>query len=328
VPDVYTSIATSGGYSDNTVKAAYDLLFRWALNEMPQYRQFVDVRPQRPTMNGSSVTLQINPFFSDATVTAAKTPLTEESDVSATQMPSTTNVVLTPLEYGFANVRTLKLANRTMVPIDPVIARAVADHMRKVVDELIQDELANATNKQYSGSGNTAVGHITSTDTLTADNVRQAVLDLRVAQSIPWFGDMYAVGCHPSVVYELRKETGSGAWRVPNEYGVSQDRIWKGEIGAFEGCRFVENARTRVSEDGTDEDASGSGTELFHVARTYFFGREALAEAVVTEPHVVLGPVVDRLFRFRPIGWYGDFDHAIFRNQSLVLNYSGSTTLE
>lgn len=313
----YTSI-TTGGYSDNTVKGAYDLLFRWALNEMPQYRQFVDVRPQRPTMNGSSVTLELNNFFSEATVTAAKTPLSEEADVDATKMPATSTVVLTPLEYGFANVRTLKLANRTMVPIDPVIARAVADHMRKVVDELIQDEFANATNKQYSGSGNGAPADVTATDTLTADNVRQNVLNLRVRQSIPWFGDMYAVGCHPSVVYELRRETGSGGWRVPNEYGASQENIWRGEIGAFEGARFVENARTRVTADGTSSAK---------VARTYFLGREALAEAVVTEPHVVLGPVVDRLLRFRPIGWYGDFDQAIFRNQSLIVNYSGSATL-
>lgn len=312
----YTSI-TTGGYSDNTVKGAYDLLFRWALNEMPQYRQFVDVRPARPTMRGSSVTLELNNYFSEATVTAAKTPLTEESDVDATKMPATSLVTLTPAEYGFANVRTLKLANRTMVPIDPVIARAVADHMRKVVDELIQDELANATNKTYSGNA-TSVATVDAADTFTAEDVRKSVLKLRVNQSIPWFGDLYAVGCHPTVVYELRRETGSGGWRVPNEYGVSQENIWRGEIGAFEGARFVENARTRVSADGASSAK---------VARTYFFGREALAEAVVTEPHIVLGPVVDRLLRFKPIGWYGDFDHAIFRNQSLVLNYSGSAQL-
>lgn len=312
----YTSI-TTGGYSDNTVKAAYDLLFRWALNETPQYRQFVDVRPQRPTMNGSSVTLELNQFFSEATITAAKTPLSEESDVDATKMPATTTVTLTPLEYGFANVRTLKLANRTMVPIDPVIARAVADHMRKTVDELIQDKLASATNTQFSGAA-TSIVTTTAATTIAADNVRKAVLKLRVNQSIPWFGDLYAAGCHPAAVYELRRETGSGGWRVPNEYGVSQDNIWRGEIGAFEGARFVENARTRVGTDG----ASGA-----KVARTYFFGREALAEAVVTEPHVVLGPVVDRLMRFRPIGWYGDFDQKIFRNESLIINYSGSATL-
>lgn len=315
--DVFTSIATSGGYSTNTVEPAYDLLFRWALTVMPQYRQFADVRPAQPTMHGSSITLELNNYFSDATVTAAKTPLAEESDVAAVQMPSTSTVVLTPNEYGFANVRTLKLANRTMVPVDPIIARAIADHMRKVVDGLIQDKLANATNTQFAGSA-TSIATVTSAMTLSADQVRQSVLKLRVNQAVPWFGDLYAVGCHPSVVYELRRETGSGGWRVPNEYGVDQSNIWRGEIGAFEGARFVENARTRVGNDGS----AGA-----FVARTYFFGREALAEAVVTEPHVILGPVVDRLQRFRPIGWYGDFDFEVFRNPALVLNYSGSATL-
>jgi len=315
--DAFTSIATAGGYSTNTVQPAYDLLFRWALNVLPQYRSFVDTRPEQVPMTGSSQTLQLNQYFSEAAIAAAKTPLLEEVDVAAIKVPATIPVVLTPLEYGSATVRTLKLANRTMVAIDPVIARVVADHCRKTVDALIQDKLANGTNTQFSGA---ATSIVTTTDTtvLSADAVRQSVLKLRTAQSIPWFGDLYAVGCHPSVVYELRKETGSGGWRVPNEYGASQENIWNGEIGAFEGARFVENARTRVAADGAAGD---------FVARSYFFGREALAESIVTEPGVVIGPVIDRLNRFKPIGWYGDFDFEVFRNESLVVNYSGSATL-
>lgn len=319
--DAYTSLTTTPGYGDNTAKAAYDLLFRWALNALPCYRQFVDVRPTRPTMTGTSITLQLNQFFDDSTVNAAKTPLAEESDVAAVKMPTTQTVTLTPNEYGFANVRTLKLANRTMVPIDPVIATAVADHMRKVLDELIQDKLAagvDTTNGVLFAGGATSIATVDATKTLSADMIRKGVLKLRVNQSLPWFGDLYAVGCHPSVVYELRRETGSGGWRVPNEYGQSQADIWNGEIGAFEGARFVENARTRVATDGATSAK---------VARTYFFGKEALAEAVVTEPHVVLGPVIDRLNRFKPIGWYGDFDQEVFRQKSLIIAYSGSATL-
>ncbi|MGZ4519167.1 MAG: N4-gp56 family major capsid protein [Mycobacteriaceae bacterium] len=318
--DVFTSIATTPGYGDNTVKAAYDLLFKWALNSQVQYRNFVDVRPQSPSMSGSSITLQLNQYFDDPTVNAAKTPLTEEADVSAVKLPATKTVTLTPQEYGFANLRTLKLANRAMTPVDPVIAIAVADHMRKVVDELIQDKLASGVasgNQLFAGSA-TAINQVTAAMTPTADLVRRAVLKLRVAQSLPWFGDMYAAGAHPNVTYELRRETGSGGWRVPNEYGVSQDRIWNGEIGAFEGVRFVENARTRVGTDGASSAK---------VARTYFFGREALAESVIVEPHIVLGAVIDKLQRFRPIGWYGDFDQTVYRQESLAIMYSGSAAL-
>ena len=228
--------------------------------------------------------------FSEATVTAAKTPLNELLDVDATSMPSPTPVVLTPLEYGFANVRTLKLANRTMVPVEPVIARAVADHERKVIDSLIQDELANATNKQFTGAA-TSIGTTAATMTLTADLVRKAVLQLRVNQSVPWFGDLYAVGIHPTAVYELRRETGSGGWRLPNEYGVNQDNIWNGEIGAFEGVRFVQNARTRVAADGaifsTDDHSAADGKLITHSISRSVFSWHWLAEDI---PHTNLSP--------------------------------------
>lgn len=319
--DSLISIATAPGYSDNTVKAAYDLLFKWALTEVPQYRQFVDVRPQAPTMQGSSITLQLNQWTDEATVTAAKTPLNEETDNDAVKIPATKTVTLTPQEFGFHTVRTLKLVNRAMTPVDPVVARFVADHMRKVVDELIQDKLnaGVATGNVLRGGGAATTNLITAANTLTADMVRVAKLKLAVAQTLPWFGDVYAAGCHPTAVFELRRETGSGAWRLPNEYGSSQEKIWAGTIGDFEGVRFVENARTRVGTDGASSAK---------VARTYFFAREALAEHVIREPGIIMGDVgSDRYNRKRTIGWYGDFDQQVYRTESLVIAQTGSAQL-
>jgi len=319
--DSLISIATTPGYSDNTVKAAYDLLFKWALTAVPQYRQFVDVRPQAPTMQGSSITLQLNQWTDENTVNAAKTPLSEEVDNDAVKLPATKTVTLTPQEFGFHTVRTLKLVNRAMTPVDPVVARFVADHQRKVVDELIQDKLNSgvASGNILRGAGRASTNLITAADTLTADMVRVAKLKLAVAQTLPWFGDTYAAGIHPTQVFELRRETGSGAWRLPNEYGASQDKIWAGTIGDFEGVRFVENARTRVGTDGASSAK---------VARTYFFGREALAEHVIVEPHIILGNVgSDRYNRKRTIGWYGDFDQVVYRQEALVIAQTGSAQL-
>jgi len=319
--DSLISIATTPGYSDNTVKAAYDLLFKWALTAVPQYRQFVDVRPQAPTMQGSSITLQLNQWTDEATVNAAKTPLAEETDNDAVKLPATKTVTLTPQEFGFHTVRTLKLVNRAMTPVDPVVARFVADHQRKVVDELIQDKLNSgvASTNILRGGGAATTNLITAANTLTADMVRVAKLKLAVAQTLPWFGDTYAAGIHPTQVFELRRETGSGAWRLPNEYGASQDKIWAGTIGDFEGVRFVENARTRVGTDGASSAK---------VARTYFFGREALAEHVIVEPHIILGNVgSDRYNRKRTIGWYGDFDQVVYRQEALVIAQTGSAQL-
>ena len=315
--DVLTSIATAGGYQTTTVTQAYDLLFRKALIALPQMRQFVDVRPQQPTHSGSSIRLQLDQPFSEAVVTAAKTPLNEELDPDTVQVPATKFVDFTPNEYGLYTKRTKKLANRTMVEIDPRVAWAVADNCNKVLDELIQDKLiagVSTPNTLFGSAGGTIVAQ-TAASVLTANLVRRAVLKLRVGQSMPWDGQYYAAAVHPDSVFDLRTETGAGAWRNPNEYGSDQSRIWAGEIGAFEGVRFMENPRTRTATDG-------AASALVH--RSFFFGKEALGEVVVEEPNLKIGPFTDAFERFRKVGWYGDIGWAVFRQESLVLAITGT----
>ena len=305
---VYTSIATAGGWQTNTVKPAWDLLFHLALNAQPVCRQFVDVRPQQVTNPGSSVTIQIKRNFAQSVIDAAKTPLNEETDVDPVQLPQTDTVTFTPNEYGFTNLRTLKLANRSLVPVDPEIARAVGDHCAKVVDELLQDKMIGGSQVYYGGTA-TSTATVAAGNTLTSDMIRLAVTKLRGNMAETRDGQSYAGVIHPNVSYDLRRETGTGGWRNPMEYGSDQSRLWVGEIGQYEGVRFIENPRTRNKNDGA------TSTQVY---RTYFLGREALGESVVVEPHIVIGPVVDRLERFRPVGWYGDFDFEIFRDQAIV----------
>jgi len=59
--------------------------------------------------------------------------------------------------------------------------------------------------------------------------------------------------------------------------------------------------------------------------RTIIAGKQALAEAVAQEPNVIIGPVVDRLMRFRPIGWYGVLGFARYREAALYRIESGSS---
>jgi N4-gp56 family major capsid protein len=66
-------------------------------------------------------------------------------------------------------------------------------------------------------------------------------------------------------------------------------------------------------------------TPVTKVYRTFICGQQALAEAVAEEPHVVIGPVTDRLMRSRPIGWYGVLGHAIYRNEALYRIESASS---
>ena len=96
----------------------------------------------------------------------------------------------------------------------------------------------------------------------------------------------------------------------------SPSSIWAGEIGQYEGAFFVESPRMYNATDGA---ASAK------VQRTLFAGKQAIAEAVAYEPKVVIGPVTDKLMRFRPIGWKALLGWAIYRQASLFRVETSST---
>lgn len=311
----YTSVATTPGLADNLVKQAYDLAVGWVLRETPQYRSFVSKRPERPSMPGASIVLNKFDYFDSGSVAAAKIPLNEEQDVSAVKMPATQTVTLTPFEYGFAVTRTNKLKLTSFADVDEPIARAVAMHLAETMDELVQDTLVQGTSV-LRPSNRATTGAVTATDLITASLVRQTVTKLRAQKAVPWAGDFYYAGIHPHVLHDLREQTGSGSWRLPTEYGMDYQNIKAGEIGEFEGVRFLANTRTRKAADG----ATGAS-----VYRTFITGQESVAEVNLSEPSTVLGPVTDKLSRFRTVGWYGVLGWGIYRNEALVRLETGSS---
>lgn len=317
--NAYTSIATTGGWSTTAVQAAYDLAFRYALRSQPIFRQYVDLRPQNPTSRGSSSTIQFNQYFSAASVTTAKTPLNEESDPDSVKLPATTTLTLTPAEYGFWTMRTEKLMKRGLVQVDPVIAETVAAQCADTIDELIQDALdTTPTNTLFNKTnGHSTIGTTVAADVLSADVVRRARLGLRKRSAVPTDSNgLFTAVANPDVIFDLRTGTETGNWLTPHQYGQDQTAIWRGEVGIFEGFHFVENPRVRQANDG--------GTSA-KVSRTFFMGREALAEDVITEPQLRVGPYTDAFMRHRKLGWYMDVDWSIGRQEALAVAYTGSS---
>jgi len=305
----YTSTASGslGGTvgSAGLVQKAYDRLVEFALRATPMVRAVADKRPSPGTLPGSSVALQIYTDLSSAT-----TALTETDDVDAVTVATPSQVVVTLNEYGNSVLATRKLQLFSLADVDPAIANIVAFNMADSIDKLAMTELIGGTNVIYSSDGaslpDASTDGLEATDTIKAANVRKAVAKLRAANSVPRRGSLYWVGIHPEVSHDLRAETGAASWRDPHVYSDPAG-IWSGEIGAFEGAFFVENPRMYA--------ANNSGSVKIY--RTLIAGQQALAEAVAEEPHVVIGPVVDRLNRHRPIGWYGVLGFKRYREESL-----------
>jgi hypothetical protein len=80
-----------------------------------------------------------------------------------------------------------------------------------------------------------------------------------------------------------------------------------------------------VANSGTVGTNTLTVTPVTRNFRTIICGSQAMAQAVAEEPHVVIGPVVDKLMRHRPMGWYGVLGFARYREEALYRIESGSS---
>jgi N4-gp56 family major capsid protein len=300
---------TAGGAG--LVQKAYDRLLEFALRSEPLIRSVADKRPTNQTNPGSTVVLQ---RYVD--LSAATSALTETTDPDAVAMSTPTSVTITLNEYGNSVLVTRALELFSLADVDPAIANIIAFNLADSIDQVAMTTLRGGSNVIYSGATATSTATVTAAATLSSANLRKAVAKLRANKSVGRKGSLYWAGLHPEVSHDLRAETGSAGWLLPNQYGSSQDRIWAGEIGTYEGAYFVESARLYNATDGSSSA---------RVYRTIVAGQQALAEAVAEEPHVVIGPVVDRLMRHRPMGWYGVLGFARYREEALYRIESGSS---
>jgi N4-gp56 family major capsid protein len=308
-----TDSASLGGTAGGAglVQKAYDRLLEFALRSEPLIRSVADKRPTNQSIPGSTVVLQ---RYVDL---AAKTStLTEADDVDSLTMSTPTSVTITLAEYGNSVLVTRALELFSLADVDPAIANIIAFNLADSIDAVAMTTLRGGSNVIYSGSTATSTATITAAATISSANIRRAVAKLRANKAVARKGSLYWAGIHPEVSHDLRAETGSAGWLLPNQYGSAQDRIWAGEIGQYEGAYFVESARLHVGTDGASSAKN---------YRTIICGQQALAEAVAEEPHVVIGPVVDRLMRHRPMGWYGVLGFARYREEALFRIESGSS---
>ena len=278
---------------------------------MPLIRDVADKRPVQQAMPGSSVVFQLYTDLSAVTGT-----LTETTDPDAVALGNTSTVTVTLNEYGNAAIATRKLELFSLSDVDPAIADIIAFNMADSIDGFAQTVLRQGSNVIYSGGGSTTTG-VTAGSTITSANIRKAIAKLRANKAVPRVGDLYWVGIHPEVSHDLRAETGAGGWREAHVYNESgAGNLWPGSIGVYEGAMFVESPRMYNATDG------GSSARVY---RTILAGKQALAEAVAEEPHVIIGPVTDKLMRFRPIGWYGVLGFSRYREAALYRIESSSS---
>lgn len=291
----------------NLVQTAYDRLVEWQLRSVPQFRAVVDKRPAMQAMPGSVVVFTIQNDLS----ALATTPLTETVDPDAVSRPAPTQISVTLNEYGNAELDTLRLRRLAFTDIEQEQAITIGRNMADSMDRLVRTVLDGGSQVLNQADGTIKTGAATTFNTTTMQLFQNAISKLRGAAVDPRVGDSYVAYVHPDVSFDLRTQSGANnaGWITPHAY-VDTSAIYAGEIGMFGGARFIETPRVNVV----------SGTYS-----SYIVGRQAVAEAVAEEPHVVIGPVVDKLRRFYPLGWYSLIGWSLYRTQSLWIGKSASS---
>lgn len=324
----------------NLVQTAYDRALEFALRAQPTFRMIADKRPVQQSMPGSSVVFSL---YQD--LAQSITPLNELVDPDAVAAGNPTTVSVTLNEYGNAILVSNKLDLFSFTDVTAGLVNQVAWNLIDSVDLLVQNVLAGGTQtvRRNGATGTLGYGFGTtptnpvglaniggaadaniSNSTLNSDIARFSVTQLRTNKVHPNKGSYYTAYVHPQASYDLKRETGAGSWRQPHEYSAPGN-IWASEIGEYEGACYIETPRAQSAQTGAAYSGPSAPAGASRVFNTYYTGQQALAEAVAEEFHTVRGPVVDKLTRFQPLGWYGVAGWSLYRPESLIVAQTTST---
>jgi N4-gp56 family major capsid protein len=286
------------------VKTVFNRAALFAYRAAAVYRAMADVKWARGDgpMPGNVVT-----FTKISALTVATSALSETADPSAVALADT-QVSITLLEQGNLTLNSRKLQLTSFTDIDLAAVREITANMEESMDIIARTPLDSGTN--VNRPGGKARASLLATDNMTANLVRTVVQKLRGKNApTPDGGPYYPAVTHPDAAFDLMTETGAAAWTAPHIYSDPAG-IYAGEIGAFAGARFIQNANANLRVD------AGSGGTV-DVYDTLFFGQQALGEAVGDAQHVHIGRPNDAMERFVPVSWYALAGYGIIRQDSL-----------
>ena len=297
MPDQYSGTSALA----DQVKSAYDRNAMFALRAGGVFDQFARVKPGNVTSPGDSVSFL---FWADlAPATAA---LAETVDVDAVAL-SDSLVTITPQEYGNAILTTVRVKTNTyLVSFDAdasnIVNYNMVDSLERIAEAAIRSG-ATSTAINASGEASNTAG-----DVLTLNRLRQEVATLRKNNVAPINGDSYVAILHPDVSFDLMTATASTDWAAFAQRQAGQE--WRaGQIAQAAGLSFIESSRAFIDADGGNSNVDNYST--------YVFGQDALGKAESIAPHIVPGPITDKLMRFRPLGWHAYLGYKVIRQAAM-----------
>lgn len=255
-------------------------------------------------------------------LSAATTALSEGVTPSGSSL-SVTDITATVAQYGDYITVTDVIDYESKDPVLIEAAEILGDQMGDTIDQLTREVLAAGTVVTYVGQSSR--GAITSSDLITATEVRKAVRTLKNAKArrvtrminastgiaTEPVSAAYIGLVHPDTTYDLQDEVG---W-VPVEKYSSSMNVMEHEVGKLNDVRFIESTNCKVF--------TGEGASSIDVYATLIMGMDAYGitrisgEAVknIVKP---LGAGEDPLDQRATSGWKCTFVAKILNDSFMV----------
>lgn len=214
--------------------------------------------------------------------------LSESSGGTAASVSNTQKSV-TLLEKGNFVTTTEKLERLSFHDIKTTVSELVADNAARSTDQYAMEVAESQTGAAYNTYvGQTAKSLITASNVLSSAVIRQTYAKLDGAD-VPKIktegGEYYLWFLHPNVAYDLKTESSGNTFREAKLYARPEELI-KGEIGAYEGFRFISTTAVKTDYIGGEEKQAATTVDGAHSAG-------ATTLAVVAATGIVAGNVIN-----------------------------------
>ena len=283
---------TLGGYmySDRLSK-----VLRHVLQPLMKFRQLSDVKDATGQGLHKGATYKWN-IYSDVVTAGAALAETQT-------MPETNFTVdqasLSIVEYGNSVPYTGLLDNLSEHPVKEIINKVLKHDAKKVMDRAAYAQFA-ATPLWVVPTSGTATDSVVLTTNGTsaqANNVAlgkdhvKAIVDIMKERNIPPFeGDDYVAIGHPTTFRKLKNDLETIHQYVDQGFTM----ILNGEIGRYEGTRFIE--QNNVAKEAWTTNGSKSDW-------AYFLGEDTVAQAIAI-PEEMRGKIPTDYGRSMGVAWY------------------------
>jgi N4-gp56 family major capsid protein len=294
------AINTEGGYaySDNLSRE-----LRTHVQPAVKFRQLCDAKDAAHQGLGKGDTFHWN-VYSDVSDDGDLGKLgLSETEVMPEDNFTITQGTLTISEYGRAVPYSGKLDDLSEQPVKEIIRKVLKNHTVKSLDKSAHDQFNTCPLRVVASSGtDTSAVTLTTNGTATTSNVIalgkehiKSIIDLMKERDIPAYGsgDYFSIA-RPTVLRTFKNNLET----IHQYTDTGLAKIMNGEVGRYEGTRFIE--QTNIS-------AAGAGTKAAAWAASgwcYFMGEDTVAEAIAI-PEEIRGKIPTDYGRSRGVAWYG-----------------------